>query len=580
MAPDSRWDRIPIESNILLGFCVLFVLILAPVLLSGYLCGSVPAWHTNETVHVKILAINDFHGQLPAGQTLNNRHAGSIPVLASYLKSSMASGKADGIIIALPGDVFGASPPESGLLLDEPTLLFFNGYANPYCAIGSNSPNTSCNMVATPGNHEFDKGIPELMRKINGGNGATNITHLVDPYPGTRIDYVCANVVWETNNTPVLPPYTLRNVGGVPIAFIGVDTMNTPVLEGAAQVKGVTFLDEADSINRYIPEIRKQGVHAIVVLLHEGGNQTPYDGPTRANGTVTGRVTDIIPRLDSDVDVVLSAHTHEFTNTYLPNAGKKPVLVTQAYMYSMGYADIDLTIDKSSGDIIAKSAQIIPTYADQPPGTSPDPAATAFLAMDENALSSIENQLIGVSAMNITRTQNSAGEETLGDMVVDGQRAAMKTDVGFGTAGSIRADLAVGNITWGNLYAVQPFGDTVQSMTLSGAQIQEALEQQWQEPLPPHNLLVSGLNYTWDASKPAGSKVTSVTIHGVLLNQKTMYTVSMVTYLAGGGDRYTTFKEEKNIKNGPLDIDALVAYVESLPQPVNMTADGRVQRIN
>ena len=103
MAPDSRWDRLPIESNILLGFCVLFVLILAPILLSGYLCGSVPASHTNETVHVKILAINDFHGQLPVGQTLNNRQAGSIPVLASYLKSSMASMKADGIIIALPG---------------------------------------------------------------------------------------------------------------------------------------------------------------------------------------------------------------------------------------------------------------------------------------------------------------------------------------------------------------------------------------------------------------------------------------------------------------------------------------------
>ena len=580
MAPDSRGDRIPIESNILLGFCILFVLIMAPVLLSGYLSVPVPASHTNETVHVKILAINDFHGQLPAGQTLNNRKAGSIPVLSSYLKSSMASAKADGIIIALPGDVVGASPPESGLLLDEPTLLFFNGYANPYCAIGSNSPNPSCNMVATFGNHEFDKGIPELMRKINGGNGATNITHLVSPYPGTRIDYVCANVVWEANNTPILPPYTLRNVGGVPIAFIGADTMFTPVLEGAAEVNGVTFLDEADSINRYIPEIRKLGVHAIVVLLHEGGNQTPYAGPTRANGTVTGRVTDIIPRLDSDVDVVLSAHTHEFTNTYLTNAGKKPVLVTQAYMYSMGYADIDLTIDRSSGDIIAKSAQIIPTYADQPPGTSPDPAATAFLALDENVLASIENQFIGVAAMNITRTQNSAGEEALGDMVVDGQRAAMKTDVGFGTAGSIRADLAAGNITWGNLYAVQPFGDTVQSMTLSGAQIQQALEQQWQEPLPPHNLLVSGLNYTYDASKPAGSKVTSVTIQGVLLNQKTLYTAAMVSYLAEGGDRYTTFKEGKNIKNGPLDIDALVAYVESLPQPVNVTVDGRIQRIN
>jgi len=171
------------------------------------------------------------------------------------------------------------------------------------------------------------------MRKINGGNGTTNITHLVDPYPGSRAGYVCANVVWKANNTPILPPYTLRNVSGVPVAFIGADTMDTPGLEEPVDVEGVAFLDEAESINRYIPEIQKQGVHAIVVLLHEGGSQAPYDGPTQANGTVTGRVAGIIPLLDADVDVVLTGHTHSFTNAYMTNAGKKPVLVTQAYMY-------------------------------------------------------------------------------------------------------------------------------------------------------------------------------------------------------------------------------------------------------
>ena len=376
-------------------------------------------------------------------------------------------------------------------------------------------------MVATLGNQEFNNGIPELMRKINGGDGATNITHLVDPYPGTRIHYVCANVVWTANNTPVLPPYTLRNVSGVTIAFIGADTMTTPGLTNAANVEGVTFLDEADSINRYIPEIRKQGVHAIVVLLHEGGNQTPYDGPTQMNGNVTGRVTEIIPRLDPDVDVVLSAHTHEFTNAYLNNAGGKPVLVTQAYMYSRGYADVDLTIDMTSGDIVEKSAQIIPAYADQPPGTSPDPAATALLAAAENAIAPVENRTIGVAAQNITRDQDRAGESAMGDLVADGERAAMKTDVGFDTSADIFADLSRGNITWNDLYAVQPAGGTVLSMTLSGKQIQQALEQQWQEPLPPSNLVVSGLVYTYDAAKSAGSKVTAVTIHGVPLNLNT-----------------------------------------------------------
>ncbi len=492
----------------------------------------------------------------------------------------MALGNADSTIIALPGDVVGASPPQSGLLLDEPTLLFFNSYANQYCSIGSDSSDTSCNMVATLGNHEFDKGVPELLRKIYGGNGATSITHLVDPYPGTKIDYVCANVVWTVNSTPVLPPYTLRNVSGVRVAFIGADTKSTPQLENAAEVEGVTFLDEADSINRYIPEIQKQGIHAIVVLLHEGGNQTPYDGPTQANGTVTGRVAQIVPRLDSDVDVVLSGHTHEFTNAYLKNAGDKPVLVTQAYMYSMGYADIDLSIDRASDDIVKKSAQIVPTYADQPPGTSPDPAASAFLAADEHVLAPVENRLIGVAATSITRDQTPAGESALGDLVVDGQRAAMNTDVGFDTSGDIRADLSAGNITWGNLYAVQPFGDTIMSETLSGEQIRQTLERQWETPLPPHNLLVSGLVYTWDAAQPAGSKVTDVKIRGIPLNPDMTYSISMTDYLAEGGDGYTTFTKGKNMTYGPNDIDALVAYVGSLPQPVNETVDGRIQRIN
>lgn len=580
MMPDSRRNRIPIGLQVLIGFFVLSVLILVPVLLSWNLSGHLPASPPGTTVHVKILAINDFHGQLPPGQTLNKRPAGGIPVLASYIKSAEAPGINDDTIIALPGDVVGASPPESGLLLDEPTMLFFNAWANQNCTTGSQASNASCNMVATLGNHEFDKGVPELMRKINGGNGSTNITHLVNPYPGTRASYVCANVVWTSNNTPLLPPYTLRNVSGVPVAFIGADTMNTPELEEPVDVEGLTFLDEADSINRYIPEIQGQGVHAIVVLLHEGGNQTPYDGPTRVNGTVTGRVANIIPRLDADVDVVLSGHTHEFTNAYLANAGKKPVLVTQAYMYSKGYAAIDLVIDKASGDIVEKSARIIPAYADQPPGTSPDPAATAFLAVDQKVVGPMVDQVIGIAALDITRAQNSAGEGALGDMVADGQRAAMKTEVGFITTGSIRADLSTGNITWGDLYSVQPFSDTVQSMTLTGEQIRTALEQQWQEPLPPHNLGVSGLSYTWDAAKPAGSKVTSVTVHDVPLDQKATYTVSMVSYLTDGGDGYTMFTEGKNIKNGPVDVDALVTYVASLPEPVNVTVDGRIQVIN
>src|SRR5208337_268691 len=215
-----------------------------------------------------------------------------------------------------------------------------------------------------------------------------------------------------------------------------------------------------------------------------------------------------------------------------------------------------------------------------PPGTSPDPAATALLAAAQGAVAPAEDRTIGIAAGNITRGGNSAGESAMGDLVADGERAAMKTDVGFDTSGDIFADLPGGNISWNDLYAVQPAAGTVMSMTLSGAQVRQALEQQWQEPLPPDNLVGSGLAYTWDAAQPAGSKVTAVTVRGVPLNPDANYTVSTVGYLALGGDGYTTFEGGRNMTYGPGDLDALVSYVGSLPQPVNVTVDGRIQRTN
>jgi 5'-nucleotidase len=543
-----------------------------------YQPGTAPSAESSPTVHLKILAINDFHGQLPDGQTLDKHPAGSAPVLASYLRPEMEPANADGIIVALPGDIVGASPPESGLLLDEPTMLYFNGYANAYCTAEPGDDGTSCNMVAGLGNHEFDKGIPELLRKIGGGDGSANISRIIEPYPGSRSTYTCANVVWKANNTPVLPPWTLRKVGGVPVAFIGAVTSGTPRIQNAANIGDVLFLDEAESVNRYIPDIHAHGVHAIVVLLHEGGTQAAYTGPTRTNTTVTGRVAEIVPRFDPDVDVVLSAHTHAFTNAYLNNSGNNPVLVTQAWSYSRGYADIDLIINRTTGEIEQKTAEIIPVYADQSPGTNPDPAAAAFLAADEKIVEPEVDEMIGTAALDITRDQDPAGESALGDLVADSQRAAMKADVGFLTSGSVRADLRQGTIRWGDLYAVQPFAGTVLSLTLSGDRIRRVLEQQWEEPLPPHNLMVSGLTYTYDPARPAGSRVVNVTIGNRPLDPKAMYTVSMADFLAGGGDGYTTFTEGTNRTSGPPDVDALVAYMESLPQPVHVTTDGRIRK--
>jgi 5'-nucleotidase len=562
---------------LLLGLCILLALILLPmVLFSAPTLGNGSVNGSGAPVKIRILAVNDFHGQMPAGKMFSKDPAGSAPVLGAYLQSALATGDQAGTIIALPGDVVGASPPVSGLLLDEPTIIFFNTFASGCCGNTETSCTPGCSMVATFGNHEFDKGIPELMRKLDGGNGSTTIPHIVDPFPGARFPYVCSNVVWTANNTPIVPPYIILEQGGIPIAFIGADTVQTKELQMPSNIEGVTFVNETEAINQYVPAIQSRGVHAIVVLLHEGGTQTAYEGPTRAGGTVTGRVAGIVSGLDSDVDVVLSGHTHNFSNAYLNNSGGKPVLVTQAFNYSVAFSAVDLIIDPKTKDITGKTAVIIPAYANRPPGTSPDPAAALILADADNAVAPITDRDIATAATDITRTQNSAGESALGDLVADGQRAAMASDVAFVTTGSLRADIPGGVVTWGDLYAVQPFSATVLSMTLNGTQIRNALEQQWQTPPSPHNLALSGLSYTYNPQQPAGSKTGEVRVNGVPLVPGKNYRAAMVDYLASGGDGYTVFTTGTNRTMGPVDVDALVSYTGSLPQPVNVTTGDRI----
>jgi len=539
------------------GLFVLLIVVLAPLALPG--CPD------PEPVHVRILAVNDFHGQLPAGQSLNGEPAGSAPVLASYLEYAMADAGGTATFMALPGDVVGASPPASGLLLDEPAMLFFNSLADD-CP----------GMIATFGNHEFDRGTDELLRLVRGGNGTAAITHLTDPYPGAKAEYISSNVAWKTNGTLLAAPYTIRDAGGAKIAFIGATTVETPSIQKGINIEEVLFKDETESINRCVPEIQQQGVHAIVVLLHEGGRQDPYGGPTREGENITGRVAGIVAGLDPDVDVVLSGHTHAFTNAYLENAGGKPVLVTQAYSYSRAFSDVDIIIDPLTGEVTHTSARVVPAYGN---GTSPDPEALAFLETCEEAVRPMTGRVISVASSDITRSQTDAGESALGNLVADSLRVAMGADIAFITTGSLRAEIAEGDVTWGDLYAVQPFSSTALSMTLTGEQVRDALERQWEAPLPPHNLGVSGLTYTFDESKPAGGRIVEVRVGGVALDPDAEYTVAMVDFLATGGDKYTVFREGTNVVPGPSDVDALVAYMESLPGPVDVKAETRITKV-
>ena len=527
---------------------------------------------------VQLLAINDFHGQLSTGRTVAGRPVGSAAVLKAYLDVAQV-GQEDRTFIVHAGDHVGASPPASALLQDEPSISFLNLLTNKYCNLGRHNP--FCNVIGTLGNHEFDEGEKELLRLLYGGNHPDG-PFLERRYRGARFPYVSANVVDEETGKPIVPPYVIRYVRGAPIAFIGAVLKQTPTIVTPTGVAGLRFLDEADTINGYIPALKRRGVRAIVVLIHQGGRQTSYAGttdPTRPPVTGTD-IVDIVNRLDDEVDVVVSGHAHSFTNALLSNANGKPILVTQAFSAGTAYADIDLEIDRKTKDVVAKTASIITTFADEGPGLTPDARAARLTAAAEEKVAPLVNQVIGVTQNDILDDQNAAGESALGNLIADAQRAAMGTDFAFMNPGGIRADLSGGDVTWGDLFTVQPFGNSLVKIELTGQQIYDLLNQQWAGQPFPHILQISGLTYTWDNNLPDANRIVEIRKDGVPIDLAALYTVTANSFIAAGGDNFTVFTQGVNPVGGPIDLDALIEYIEDLPQPFSAAIEERITRVN
>lgn len=529
-------------------------------------------------VHIQLLAINDFHGQLSAGRFVANRPVGSAAVLAAYLKAAQAGSK-DQTFIVHAGDHVGATPPSSALLQDEPALSFLNLLANNHYSF-AHRMNPKCNLVGTVGNHEFDEGKNELLRLIEGGNHPDG-PFLESPYRGAKFPYVSANVVDARTGEPFLPPYVIKKVQGIRIAFIGAVLKETPTIVTPTGVAGLTFLDEAEAMNRYVQELKAQQVRTIIVLLHQGGRQATYQGPTQPNGAVVdGNINDIVSRLDDEIDVVVSGHAHSFTNALLNNRNGKSILVTQAFSSGTAYADIDLVVSHNTKDVVAKSAVIVTTFADEGPGLTPVAEVARLTTAAEEAVAPLVNQVIGNAATDMTRVESSAGESALGNLIADAQRVAMGTDFAFMNPGGIRADLFAGEVTWGELFTVQPFGNSLVKMTLTGQQIYILLNQQWLNQAFPRMLKTSGLTYTWDNSRPVGDRIVEVRKDGVPITLATNYTVTVNNFLAAGGDNFTVLPQGSNHVGGPIDLDALIEYIESLPQPFAAAIEGRILRLN
>ncbi|GAB6907680.1 5'-nucleotidase [Desulfosarcina cetonica] len=534
-----------------------------------------------KTVAVQILSINDFHGQITEGRYVSGRPVGSAPVLAAYLKAAEAAFDGETFIVHA-GDLVGASVPESALLQDEPTIQFFNQLGNRFCT-PRHRMNPQCNLVGTVGNHEFDEGYAEMLRLFYGGNHADG-PFLQDPWQGAAFSHVCTNVVFEDTDRPLLPPFVVKLVKNIPVAFIGAVLEDTASIVTASGIAGLTFLDEAEAINRQVRRLKWWGVETIVVLLHQGGSQTSYDGSTDPDSdAVSGEVVDIVKALDSEVDVVISGHSHGFSNALIDTDDGGRILLTQAWSKGTAYGDTELVIDRKSGDVVEKFAQVVTTWADAGPGLEPDAEAAALVEQAENATAELTGQYIGEAATTISSTQSEAGEAAMGNLIADAQKSAMGTDVAFMNPGGIRADLDAGEVTWGELYTVQPFNNYLIKMELTGQQIRDLLNQQF-TPYQPYDrmLQIAGLTYTWDPNGTrhenweANDLVSNVIVNGTPLELSATYTVTVNSFLAEGGDNFTVLAEGANPEVGPIDLDALIQFVQALDQPFSYAIEGRI----
>jgi 5'-nucleotidase len=534
-----------------------------------------------EPVRVKIIAFNDFHGALdPPKASVQAKGSNDADVNvpaggAAYFASAVARLKAENAnhIVVSAGDLVSASPFASSQFLDEPTIRAMNMIGLDLSAVG---------------NHEFDRGPDELLRMQNGGCAkftSRQPCRLDADFPGAKFQILAANVR-KRDGTTLFPASAIRSFGSgaraVKIGFIGLTLKETATMVIPAGVAGLTFEDEAGTINALVPKLRAEGADAIVVLIHQGlSTEVGYNDKTC--GGVSGDLLKILPGLDPFIDVVVSGHTHR---AYICDYGRtdpgRPFLVTSAGRSGMLLTDIDLSFDPATHRLVTKTADNLIVQGEGYQGASgPVPVSAAFPAYPAEqgvkvlvdryvaAAKPIADRVIGRLAGPATRELTPSGESVLGDIVADMYRDATVAEIGIMNGGGLRADLvpaADRGVTFGQLYAVTPFANVLQVKGLTGRKLRALLEQQFASGantvVKPNMLMVSqGFTYSYDLSKPEGQRILDMRLNGAPIVDDRIYKVGISNFLASGGDNFTVFAQGTDLSDGPQDMDAFEAYM-------------------
>lgn len=566
--------------------------------LSG--CATIPRTSgTSAPVEVQILGLNDFHGALEPPRSsvaAVDEHGAEIRVPAggaAHLATAVArlrAGHANTITVAA-GDLTSASPFASSQFLDEPAVMAMNMIGLELNAVG---------------NHEFDRGPAELKRLQVGGciQFTTRKPCQVDPeFSGARYLYLAANVRTADGST-LFPATAIRQFGkgrnAVKIGFIGLTTIETPTLVEPSGVKGLTFLDEADTINALAPRLRADGADAVVVLIHQGvATKVGYNDKSCAG--VSGDLLPILARLKPGVDAVISGHTHNaYVCDYAAIDPSKPFLLTSAGKSGMLVTDVRLTIDPARNEVMRRSADNVIVQGEAYTGTSgavplvpafpvyaADPQVQSLVTRYVEAAEPLAQRVVGRLAAPASRERTPTGEIALGSLVADAQMKAVGAQIALMNSYGLRADLVPavdGSLNYGQLYAVLPFGNVVQVKRMNGAQLKAVLEQQFDSGSNsaerPNMLQVSsGFTFSYDLTRPAGQRIVAMSLNGKPIDDAASYRVAANNFLAAGGDNFTVFTEAPDADGRADDLDAFEALFAG-GGPVAVPPPGRIVRVD
>jgi 5'-nucleotidase len=568
---------------------VLFIFVIVAMLLATAPVSARKTDPPGQLVQVQLLAFNDYHGHVQSDQagTVDGIPAGGGEYLAAKL-NELRAGKKYSLTVAA-GDLIGGSPAFSGLFHDEPSVESLN-------AMGLD--------VSSVGNHEFDEGVTELLRMQYGGCHPVDGCYFPDqPFAGANFQWLAANVVNEMTSETPLPPYWIEKFESINIGFIGMTLEATDTLVAASGIQGWDFLDEAETANALVPVLKAQKVDAIVVLLHEGGSQDPPPGAINACVGISGPVVAINNALDPAIDVLITGHTHLPYNCVLPDAAGNPRIVTSAYAYGRVVSEINLVLDKRTDDVRRDLSTATNHLVDRSM-LIPDPAITAVIEKWAPLYADAGNTPVGTIAESIYRGGNPPGsnrgvESALGNLVADAQlwsTSANFADIAFMNPGGLRADLLYpsspvgegdGVVTFGEAFAVQPFGNTLLTFPMTGDQIISVLQQQCQPIGSSRPFLHLGVSegFTYDLAKTivggncTSVSVTNVKLNGVDLDPAGIYYVTVNNFLSDGGDNFTTFATITAPKlDGGNDLQAFTNYLGAFG-PVSAPSIDRVNEL-